>query len=126
MKKRKQPIQPIVSAPGGIFRFQENQIVRYLLDNGGMDINHLAARDFPQEDWEQFAQLIGYTITGFSGLSYVSDETYDAASRMMHRGDDNEQQARIDALEKMLAAARAATRALVPAIFRNHPDDLTE
>jgi len=31
--------------------------------------------DFSQEDREQFAQLIGYSLSGFGELSYVSDET---------------------------------------------------
>ncbi|HEY9661654.1 MAG TPA: hypothetical protein V6C65_24625, partial [Allocoleopsis sp.] len=30
----------------------------------------------------QFAQLIGYSLSGFGDLSYVSDETYAAASSM--------------------------------------------
>ncbi len=73
------PIQPLVTDKHGVIRFKENTIVSYLLANGGIDLNHLARRDFPQEDREQFAQRIGYSLSGFSDLSYVSDETYDTA-----------------------------------------------
>jgi len=38
---------------------------------------------FPQEDREQFAQLIGYSLSGFGELDYVSDETYEVAERML-------------------------------------------
>lgn len=74
----RQPIQPLVLDERGVLRFRGNSIVRYLLDNGGVDLNHLACVEFPQEDREQFAQLIGYSLSGFGELSYVSDDTYDA------------------------------------------------
>ncbi len=44
------PIQPLVEDGYGIIRFKENKIVRYLLDNGGIDMNKLAVLNFPQED----------------------------------------------------------------------------
>lgn len=42
-------------------------------------MNDLACMEFSQEDREQFAQLIGYSLSGYGDLSYVSDESYDAA-----------------------------------------------
>ena len=68
------PIQPLVTDKHGVIRFKENAIVTYLLDNGGINMNDLAMKDFTQEDREQFAQLIGYSVCGFCGLSYASDE----------------------------------------------------
>ena len=76
----KHPIQPLVRHDNGGYRFKENKIVSYLLDNGGIDMNKLAVLDFTQNDREQFAQLIGYSIGGYGMLSYVTDETYDAAA----------------------------------------------
>ena len=78
----KQPIQPLALDEHGVLRFKGNALVRYILDNGGIDMNDLAVIDFPQEDQEQFAQLIGYSLCGFGELSYVSDETYYAAEKM--------------------------------------------
>jgi len=75
-RQTKHPIQPIVIDEHGAKRFKENKIVRYLLDNGGIDLNQLAALPFEQNDCEQFAQLIGYSLGGFAELSYVSDETF--------------------------------------------------
>lgn len=85
MKKKTyqpQPMQPVMKDHNGVARFRENAIVRYLLDHGGIDMNRLAVRDFAQEDREQFAQLIGYSISGYHELSYVSDESAARASKL--------------------------------------------
>jgi hypothetical protein len=68
-------------------------------------MNHLAEMDFSAEDREQFAQLIGYSLSGFGELDYVSDATYDAAVRM-HEAGESETDARIAALEDTLERAR--------------------
>lgn len=73
------PLQPLIVDDHGIVRFKANEIVRYLLDAGTFDMNHLAVTPFEQNDREQFAQLIGYSLAGFAELPYVSDETYEAA-----------------------------------------------
>ena len=75
----KHPIQPIVQGEHGTYRFKKNKIVEFLLDNGPFDMNMLAGQEFSTEDREQFAQLIGYSLSGFGELSYVSAETYEVA-----------------------------------------------
>lgn len=117
------PIQPLVTDEHGTLRFRENRIVRYLLDHGGIDLNQISEQGFPNEDAEQFAQLIGYSLNGFSELSYVSDETYETARRMTESG-LTEDAARIDYLEAALATVRDGLKTVVPAVFRIHPDDL--
>lgn len=76
----KHPIQPLETDGDGVLRFKPNKIVRFLLDAGMYDLNKLAIMEFSQNDREQFAQLIGYSLSGFSELSYVSDETYELAA----------------------------------------------
>lgn len=118
------PIQPTLTDAAGTVRFRENKIVRYLLDNGGLDLNDLADKvHCDREDWEQFAQLIGYSLSGFSSLSYVSDETYEAAQAMSQLG-MSEQEARIQHLESVLAVVRENAKAMAVHLFRIHPDDL--
>lgn len=57
----------------GVARFRPNALVQYLLDHGGIDMNTLAALPgIHPEDREQFVQLIGYSVSGFCELSYVS------------------------------------------------------
>ena len=79
MNLPKNPIQPLVIDEYGTVRFKANEVVRYLLDNGGIDMNQLARQNFNQDDREQFAELIGYSVSGWGDLSYVSDETYSKA-----------------------------------------------
>jgi hypothetical protein len=116
------PLQPIYKDEYGTMRFKENAIVRYLLDNGGIDMNKLASLSFPQTDREQFASLIGYSLSGFSELSYVSDESY-AAAESMSKG-EIEVYARNKELRDQLDRIREGLRIAIPAAFRIHPDDL--
>lgn len=119
----KHPIQPLALSDGGVLRFRGNAIVRHLLDNGGIDMNDLAVIYFPQEDREQFAQLIGYSLSGFGELSYVSNKTYEAAEYMFEMG-VTEDEARIMYYEETLDAVRKGIRESAAALFRIHPDDL--
>jgi len=113
-------MQPIVNG-----RFVENRIVRKLLDTGPLDLNDLALMEFTQQERTQFAQLIGYSLSGFSELSYVDDETYTAAEAMAADG-ATEDQARNNALRTQLNEARAGVRAAACALFQIHPDDLND
>ena len=77
----KQPMQPVVNVDG-VARFKENAIVCHLIDtHPSCDMNKLAGMDFTDEDRMQFAQLIGYSVGGYADLSYVSDESYEAAEK---------------------------------------------
>lgn len=75
----KHPIQPVGLDARGVIRFKPNAIVNRLLrectERGGTDMPRmalLAARgEISQEDRIQFAQLIGYSVSGFCDLSYV-------------------------------------------------------
>ena len=77
--KNRNPLQPIERDEHGTIRFKKNQIVSDLSDAGslrGFDMNYIVGRNkYSQTDLEQFAQLIGYSISGFHELPYVSDET---------------------------------------------------
>lgn len=118
----KHPIQPLVTDENGRTRFQKNAIVCYLLDNSGIDLNQIARLHFSNEDREQFAQLIGYSLSGFGELSYVSDETYETAEGMSATVDERD--ARIAHLESVLSAVREGLRIAIPVAFKIHPDDL--
>jgi hypothetical protein len=78
--KNLQPSQPIVIAGDNVIRFKENKLVNFLLDEataGRMcDMNRLATIDATQEDRVQFAQLIGYSVSGWCDLSYVDNKVY--------------------------------------------------
>jgi hypothetical protein len=107
----------------GTLRFKENKIVRHLLDAGPFDMNDLARLDFPREDREQFAQLIGYSLDGFCELPYVSDEVFDAADHM-HKHGKPEDAARAAVLRQRLQSAQELMREGVAQLYGMHPDDL--
>ena len=79
----KLPMQPLVIDAHGTLRFKENQIVRKLLDHAtehGYGLNEMALEQFDADDRMQLAQLIGYSLSGYGSLSYVTDESYERAS----------------------------------------------
>lgn len=66
------PIQPVVRDKHNVIRFKSNAIVRFLYDSSPNKMNELSLMPFTDEDWEQFAQLIGYSVSGAGELSYVT------------------------------------------------------
>jgi hypothetical protein len=118
------PLQPVVVDEGGVRRFKGNAIVKFLLDQGPFDMNKIALLAASQEDREQFAQLIGYSVSGFSELSYVSDEAVATAAIMRSDPTRLELQARNEALRAQLRRARLGLRLGVADLFGMHPDDL--
>jgi hypothetical protein len=96
MSTDRHPMQPF-EIKDGVVRFRANAIVNALLDKdteanrrdlGGVvpasfgGLNWLATQDFSQADWEQFYQLIGYSLTGYHELSSVSDQSCLEATAM--------------------------------------------
>lgn len=81
--KAKHPMQPIELDKHGVARFKQNAIVRFLLDNGPHDLNTLAMMNFSREDHAQLAQLIGYSVSGFGDLSYVSKKEVQIADEIV-------------------------------------------
>lgn len=120
------PIQPTVTDNQGVLRFKANAIVQHLLDtHPACNMNTLAVIPFADEDRQQFAQLIGYSLDGFSTLSYVDDEAYATAAHMANGLDAKD--ARIAALEQKLAEMRAAVNMMrepMARLLEVHPDDL--
>lgn len=80
-------MQPIEYATDGVIRFEKNNIVRFLLDWASerkMTLNEISTIDFPQEDYEQLMQLIGYSTSGYGDLAYsgsVSEQSADIADQ---------------------------------------------
>ncbi len=83
--KTKHPIQPLVLDKEGVIRFKENKVVRYLLNaatlSGVCSMNALAILPFDDDDRTQFAQLIGYSVSGAGDLDYFSRSVLARADR---------------------------------------------
>ena len=65
------PMQPI-GDDEGVARFKPNAVIEWLRDSRKIDLNEIAAQGFPDEDMQQFSQLIGYSISGYGDLSFVN------------------------------------------------------
>lgn len=78
------PNQPVVLI-GNVARFKQNAIVRWLLEAGPFDLNQIAVTPFSDDDRNQFAQLIGYSVSGFGELSYADPERVAAADRVVEQ-----------------------------------------
>ncbi len=77
-------MQPLIKDKRGTVRFKENAIVSAVLEAARegrkLDLNDIACMDFTQEDRCQFAQLIGYSLSGYHELNYVSDRHAEEAT----------------------------------------------
>jgi hypothetical protein len=78
----KHPMQKIKFADDGVIRFVQNDIISYLVDIGAIDLNKLAVMEFSKADRRQLSQLIGYSVSGYGGLSHA------AGSKSMYRADE--------------------------------------
>jgi len=119
----KHPIQPLAYDEKGVLRFKANTIVQYLLDNGGIDLNKIAYLPFSKEDRQQFAQLIGYSLGGYSSLSYADNESCETAEKIFNEK-LSEDKARIAYLEGELKALCDALQIPMARLFEKHPDEL--
>ena len=129
LKETTHPLQPIYLDDDGVVRFKPNTIVDYLVSGGAKEnitLNDLADMGFPREDWEQLAQLIGYSVSGWGDLSYVSANRRNAADAMVENPKDDPQTARIQELESTLNSLRSKLKEPIAELYGVHPDDLQE
>ena len=117
------PIQPIVEKDG-VLRFRENALVRFLLDtHPTVDMNTLAKFPCSDEDREQFAQLIGYSLGGFADLHYAREETIAVAYRLAENPEETDDQARAAICQETLIRIREI---LKPAVYAMYGVDVDE
>lgn len=98
-------MQPLYKDNKGVLRFKSNAIVRELFDfasSKGFDMNAIAAHIHSDDDRRQFAQLIGYSLNGYSELSYVLQEDYEVVATAYDEGITNDKDAKIAYLEHRL------------------------
>ena len=74
--------QPILLDEHGTPRFKGNKIVRFLLDAGPFDMNKLRMMPWSEEDYSEFCQLIGYSVSGFGELSTPIPEDVEKADEI--------------------------------------------
>lgn len=117
------PIQPLYIDHRGVLRFRGNSLVRYILEAGGIDMNDLACLPFPVEDRRQFAQLIGYSLSGYGDLSYVDNATYESAERMRSEGTTSEQE-KVLYYTRLIEELKKSLKDPISQLFEIHPNNL--
>jgi len=85
MSNTKHPMQPVEIAKDGVIRFKQNKLVRFLVDQYGLNQLHMRCSEATEEDWNQLAQLIGYSVSGFGDLSYADPEIVAKADEIADR-----------------------------------------
>lgn len=102
------PMQPLALDDQGTMRFRPNAIVRYLIDQVGLNKLHaIDDQEFTQAEWEQLMQLIGYSLCGYHELSCVSDESALAASKAARAIEPETRGCRDDGCEWHVGVPRA-------------------
>lgn len=84
-------MQPLVFDEQGVVRFKRNEIINHLFESGALSLNRVAEMEFSQEDRQQLAQLLGYSVSGYGELGYVTNKAYKKAfkakTKLMMRRD---------------------------------------
>ncbi len=76
----KHPMQPVYYDKDRVLRFRRNNILYWLEKEGAIDLNTISRSSFRKsadvsfEDEMQLAQLLGYSLSGYLDLSYVTEE----------------------------------------------------
>ena len=119
--KLRNPVQPLYKTDSGVVRFKPNTIIDYLFNSGALDLNKIAAMPFTQDDREQLAQLLGYSLSGFGTLSYVTDETYSLAAMQSSTTEENDRNAILrKQLKDFKNEARLALSTLTELLDNDH------
>lgn len=75
------PMQPIILASDGVVRFTQNRIVSRLPYDMNQIVRDYCEGKYTQAEMMQFAQLIGYSISGFGDLNYADKDVVRRADR---------------------------------------------
>jgi hypothetical protein len=108
-------------------RFTPNQIVVAMLDAArrvGFDLNAIAHMPFSREDRQQFAQLLGYSLSGYSELPYVDDVAMEAVDAIVDDPKLSYDEAVAKSATDKLNSFRDNARVAIAALYEIHPDDL--
>jgi hypothetical protein len=79
----------LVRTADGVVRFKENAIVKYLYEHSKdklrTGLNEIAYLPFSDEDFAQFLQLLGYSLSGFGEYSSMGKLYNEAAAQEVGR-----------------------------------------
>ena len=71
--------QPVYIDKHGTKRLHRNKVVDFLYEfakSRGMGLNELGMMEFPRADREQFYQMLGYSVCGYSEIENGDEERW--------------------------------------------------
>ena len=82
------PMQPVIMDQHNIIRFQRNQIIQDVAAAAfvgrQLSINQIivnvAQGEYTKNDWEQFSQLTGWSVSGYNDITYIREKSKNKAS----------------------------------------------
>jgi hypothetical protein len=128
----KNPMQPILKDSVGCLRFKTNEIVRAVHEVAKahkFGLNEIAMRNFTEDDQKQFAQLLGYSVSGYGDLPYVDKVSVECADQQValllsEAPFISEQEMELQVLRDENRRLKAAIRNAAVEAFSIHPSDL--
>ena len=124
MTELKHPFQPVYKDDNGTLRFKGNAIVEWLISEGSLNMNAIAKKTFSREDRAHFAQLIGYSVYGWSELGYVNNNDYDTIREIIDNTELSSKDAELEMLRKKIRTLTGLIRDLTCKVFNIAPEDL--
>lgn len=123
----KQLYQPITTVDG-VNRFVSNALVRHLLEAAKSGrtcgMNELFEVPCSIEDRRQFAQLIGYSLSGYGELPYVDDEEYRTVYHLRDNPEVHPAEAKLVCIEEKLKSVKNALAEGVAELYEIAIEDL--
>lgn len=121
----KHPIQPAYEDDKGVLRFKPNKVVLLMLEilrEKCVDLNILHNRGYelPRDEWDQFNQLIGYSVHN----APLSDYGIATAAERAFNGDKTPDEEKGLAAIQQLEELRNQLAEPLSDLFCVHPDDL--
>lgn len=111
-------MQPVERGARDVVRFRKNAVVEFLMMRGPFTPNDLAALTFPEDDVEQFQQLLGWSVSecpdqspGTREASQLLAEHLDDPSPVVESSEDY-RAGFDDGYQRGIDAAREALEAL--------------
>jgi hypothetical protein len=128
----KNPMQPILKNSDGCIQFKTNEIVHAVYEVSkahAFGLNEIAMNNFTKDDRKQFAQLLGYSVSGYGDLPYVDKVSVECADQQValllsEAPFISEQEMELQVLRDENRRLKAAIRNAAVEAFSIHPSDL--
>lgn len=120
----KHPIQKTYLDKSNVLRFVKNDVVKLMVDllkSRGIGLNELhdIGSDISSEDWDQFNQLIGYSVSG----APIDSKIIDAAEAAFKSKSKDIDAIKLQQMEHLIESVKEKLIDGLSELYNKHPDD---